>query len=239
MNWIRLAGKIRSARQIIQGKIYPSFSQAGEDQLIRYLFQNLAIEYPTYLDIGANHPFIGNNTFLFYSRGCRGVCIEPDPNLFELIKKNRKRDVLLNAGIGGGVTDMQGDLYVFPDPYSGWNTFSQEEAMNRSVETGIKIKSVQKIDLLNINNVMGLYFKPWPNLLSIDVEGMDLEIIQSIDFSLYRPEVICAETITFSMERKEEKIGDISQYLSSKGYFEFGDTHINTVFCRDDIYKKG
>ena len=72
----------------------------------------------------------------------------------------------------------------------------------------------------------------------LDVEGMDLEIIQSIDFSLYRPEVICAETITFSMERKEEKLRDISQYLSSKGYFEFGDTHINTVFCREDIYKK-
>jgi FkbM family methyltransferase len=236
MNWKRMAGKILSAGYTVQGKIYPSFSQAGEDQVIRYLFQCLFIEKPTYLDIGTNHPFIGNNTFLFYSRGSTGVCIEPDPNLYNLIKKHRKRDVILNAGIGPG-TARQAKLYMFPDPYSGWNTFSEEEATSRESETGIRIRGIQEISLVNINEVMAQYFKPWPNLVSIDVEGMDLDIIRSIDFDYYRPEVICAETITFSMQRKEEKLTDIANFLATKGYFEFGDTHINTVFCREDVYK--
>ena len=42
-----------------------SFSQAGEDRVVRYLFNSLNIWNPTYLDIGANYPVSGNNTYLF------------------------------------------------------------------------------------------------------------------------------------------------------------------------------
>jgi hypothetical protein len=45
------------------------------------------------------------------------------------------------------------------------------------------------------------------------------------------------ESITFIMSNKEKKVHDISQFLESKGYFAFGDSHVNTIFCRSDAYK--
>ena len=90
MNWTRILGKIGAARYILESKIYPSYSQAGEDQLVRYLFQSMGIANPTYLDIGANHPYICSNTFLFYSRGSKGVCIEPDEYCFFPAKKEQE-----------------------------------------------------------------------------------------------------------------------------------------------------
>ena len=137
MNVRRFAGKCLAAWYSIRGKLYPSFSQAGEDQLMRYLLYNsLHIMQPSYLDIGANHPRDFNNTYYFYLSGSKGVCIEPDLRFYKLIKSCRPRDTVLHAGIGID-NAKESVLHVFPHPYSGWNTFSKEEADLRSRETGI------------------------------------------------------------------------------------------------------
>jgi len=236
MNVRRLIGKLKAAKYIINGTVYPSFSQSGEDQIIRYLFNAINIPHPTYLDIGANHPVIANNTYLFYSRGSCGVCVEPDKDFFTRIRSVRPRDVCLNIGIG--VNDTAGaSLYVFPAPYTGWNTFSESEALKRETETGVKIREVRNVEMVNINSIMSQYCSGSPNLISLDVEGLDFQIIQSIDFSRFTPEVLCVESITFSMDNAEEKVTEIGEYLSKKGYFAFGDSHINTIFCRTNAYR--
>lgn len=236
MNIRRFAGKCLSAYYLMRARAQPSFSQAGEDQVVRYLFEKLRITRPTYLDIGANHPVLGNNTYYFYLRGCRGVCIEPDPEYYALIGKKRGRDAVLQAGIGNDEAS-EALLYIFPHPFSGWNTFSKEEALGRGKESGIAYIKTVKIPLMTINSVMEEHFDPHPNFISIDVEGMDLAILRSLDFSRFKPEVICAETISFSTRNDETKLDDIAGFLIEKGYFVFGDTRINTIFCREDAYK--
>jgi len=236
MNWLRAKGKLFSAWQILNGKLYASGSQAGEDQLIRYLFFScLGINKPTYLDIGANHPFVCNNSYYFYSRGSSGVCMEPDPSFYSLLKKYRKRDIVLQAGVGLENSDAA-DLYVFPGQYSGWNTFSSEEAEFRVKESGIKYGHILKVPLININDLIEKYFKNCPNLISIDVEGLDLQILKSMDFNRFNPEVICVESISFSTNNLEVKLTEIIDFMQSKGYFAFGDTHVNTIFCRFDAF---
>ena len=236
MNIQRFFGKCLSAYYIITSKAQPDFSQAGEDRLVSYLFNSLRIPKPTYLDIGTNHPIIGNNTYYFYLRGSSGVCVEPDPAYGSLIKKHRRRDVILQTGIGEEEHPGM-DLYIFPYPYAGWNTFSAAEAHSRKEEAGIGYREIQKIPLVTINQVIEKYFDPYPNFISVDVEGMDFAILHSMDFSRFRPEVICVETITFSTKNEEAKVPGIADFLLSKDYFVFGDTHINTVFCRKDAYK--
>jgi hypothetical protein len=48
-------------RKIYSSYLYPhsriSYSQNGEDLIIKDLFSRLGIQHPTYLDIGANEPF--------------------------------------------------------------------------------------------------------------------------------------------------------------------------------------
>ena len=236
MNLTRFIGKCKAASYILSGKVYPSFSQGGEDQIIRYLSNALKIPNPTYLDIGANHPVIANNTYLFYSRGSSGVCIEPDFDFYSLIKRKRPRDIVLNIGIG--VNDVAGaKLYVFPAPYTGWNTFSENEALKRESETGIRIREIRQVAMVNINNIIERYFPSCPNLISLDVEGLDLDILKSIDFNRFSPEIICVESVTFSMTNQEEKVHEVSDFITSRGYFAFGDSHVNTIFCRRDAYK--
>jgi hypothetical protein len=70
------------------------------------------------------------------------------------------------------------------------------------------------------------------------VEGWDLEILKSIDFETYRPEVICIESVTFSLTNNENKISGMVEFITSKGYFVYADTHINTLFCDMAAFEK-
>jgi FkbM family methyltransferase len=204
---------------------YKSFSQAGEDGIIKYVFSQLNIQTPNYLDIGTNHPYHGNNTFVFYKNGSQGVCIEANPELIPLIEKYRPNDICLNIGVGIEETEIELSIFEI----SGISTFSLTDSEER--QKTHKLKKCVRIQVLTINKVMEKYFNHVaPNLISIDVEGLDFQILKMLDFKKYRPEVICIETVKFSPIKPEEKELDILPFMLDNDYFLFGDTFINSVF---------
>jgi FkbM family methyltransferase len=210
-----------------------SFAQAGEDRILDYLFHELHIVKPTYLDLGANNPIAFNNTYFLYLKGCRGVCVEPDPSLIRALRKYRRRDTILNIGVGVS-TATEADFYVYPE--KGLNTFSKEEVEYRNQVGTQKVQKIIKIPLKTINNIIEENFISPPNLLSIDVEGMDLAILTTLDFDKYKPDVICAETITYDEGRGAKKVPQLITFVCSKGYVVYADTHINTIFVNEKFY---
>ncbi len=212
------------------------YAQSGEDLILAQLFFKLDILHPTYLDIGANHPMYISNTYYFYMRGSKGVCIEPNPYLYQKIKKVRPRDTVLNVGIG--ITgESAADFYLFPEHAHGLSTFSKEEAEYWQ-HTGMKkvgkiqYEKVIQVPLQTINTVIGDNFQQTPDFISIDVEGLDLQILQSLDFEAYAPLVLCVETLAYDEQQREHKKDNIIEYVKSKGYEVYADTHINTIFLR-------
>jgi FkbM family methyltransferase len=204
-----------------------TYSQAGEDVIAWYFFTTQGIKNPTYLDIGTNDPIYGNNTFLLYKRGSKGVCIEADPSLFPTIKSSRSKDICINAAVTFDAR-TNADFYVFDEP--AHNTLSKEEAEYRNNISRYKIKEVINIPLVNINTLIKDNFKQAPNFISIDVEGVDFDILKTLDFNTYRPDMLCVETVTFSLDNKEEKMEDIIAFMKTKNYIVYADTHINTLF---------
>lgn len=205
-----------------------SYSQSGEDLIINFASKAMRIEFPSYLDIGAHTPVALNNTYLFYKSGSKGVCIEADPDLFKVFKKKRRRDISLNCGIGHQDSG-QSDFYLMTN--STLNTFSKEEAKRCESYGTNFIKSVIKVPIFGINSILEKYFAGnSPDIISIDVEGLDFAIISAIDFDRWRPKIFCIETLTYSETRKEEKNEAIISFLKSKDYIVYGDTYINTIF---------
>jgi FkbM family methyltransferase len=218
-----------------------SYSQSGEDIIISDLFARLSIAQPSYLDIGANEPIALSNTYRLYSKGSRGVCIEPNPVLYKKLRQVRKNDVCINAGIAFN-ENTEADYYVFQDDAHGLNTFSKTDA-DFWEQTGIEslgkfqVKKVIKTKLININEIISNYFNPYPNFVSLDVEGLDLQIAKTLDFDRYKPEVFCVETLMYTSNKKETKNQELINFFNDKGYFVYADTYINTVFCLKSAYK--
>ncbi len=214
LKWIRKEEKI-------------SYSQCGEDLIVNFLFQTMRISHPSYLDVGAHHPRYISNTFFFYNNGCSGVCIEPDPTLMDYIRKVRKRDVCLNVGVGIG-PEATAKFYLLSA--RTLNTFSLEEATRYQANGKQKIEKIIDVPLVSINKVIEEYFPSCPNFISLDVEGMDFEIIKSFDFSKYRPQVFCIETLTYTDDKTERKLVEIIDYMKACDYIPYADTYINTIF---------
>ena len=239
----------RIIRKLIRHYVIPKaqfiYSQSGEDIIMSHLFNKLAIKNPRYLDIGANEPKFISNTFRFYEQGSRGVLIEPNPKLFRKLQKQRIGDTLLNIGIG--LTNVaEADFYLFPDSASGLSTFSLKDAMYWQ-EIGMKgigkinYEKVIKVQLIPVNNILQKYFSDENNkinLISIDVEGLDFDILKSIDLNKFKHDIICIVTLEYDEDQNEFKNKGIIDYMVSNEYEVYADTRINTIFCRKDILNK-
>lgn len=209
-----------------------SYSQCGEDLIVDFLLTHiLKIQNPVYLDIGAHHPWSLNNTILFYKRGCTGINIEPDPLLFANFPKFRSKDININKGVGFSEYPHVADFYIMS--YKALNTFSKMEAERIANTSDIRIEDIQQVELININEILSKYHSTSPlDFLSIDVEGLDLDILKSIEFEKYTINVICVETLKFIDNKNYGKKNDTSEFLSAKGFKEYANTSINTIFVR-------
>jgi len=210
-----------------------SFSQSGEDLIVKYLFDNLGISKPVYIDIGAHHPRYINNTAIFYDSGSTGVNIEPDSTLFEAFIKDRPLDTNLNVGISPKSSKL--DFYLMSAPTL--NTFSREETKN-FVKEGYSIVGKVKIKTHNINDIIGEHLGYSPDFINLDAEGLDFEILESFDFEKYSPIVWCIETISFSQKGHGVKDKELIRFVESKGYMLYADTNINSIFIKEDVWKR-
>jgi FkbM family methyltransferase len=227
----QLAPELQLGRASILGSPKQSYAQCGEDQIVYFILQYLNVRKRDYLDVGAWHPILNNNTYLFYRLGFRGLLIEPNVALCKKLREVRPEDRVLEAGIG--VTSIrEADYYVMTK--SSWNTFSKEEAEHQAkVSNGTEgIKKVIKMPLLDINQVMAEHFKRAPAFLSVDTQGLELAILKSIDFGRFRPEVICAETLVTGTNKT---IPETAVFMEAQGYVVRGMTFVNTIFVDSKI----
>ena len=204
-----------------------SFAQQGEDLILyNLLCHDLQIQAPSYLDIGAGDPVLSNNTYALYLTGSRGVLVEPNPVLVRKLKAVRPGDVVVGCGVGlESVTDA--DYFVIRGRWP-LNTFSRETvAEYRRQSAADPVERVLKMPLIPINRLLDDHFKGAPDLLSIDIEGLDLKVLRTMDFRAHRPAAICAETKKPGMSHDTTPV---ARFLRSRGYAACAGSLYNTIF---------
>ena len=187
--------KQRLKNLIASSKKKISYSQCGEDMIIAHLFMSLGMQEISYLDIGAHDPHWLSNTAYFYDHGSRGINVEPDLQGFKKFEKYRKKDLNLHCGVGA--EDGELDFYVMNVPTL--NTFLKEEAEELVANHGFTINEKLKLKVYSVSTILEKYNNgKFPELLSLDVEGLDEKIIKSLNWKDTKPLVICLETISYS-----------------------------------------
>lgn len=209
-----------------------SFSQCGEDLIIDYIFRLRGISHPTFLDIGAHHPWFINNTAIFYLRGCRGVNIEPNPTLYKRFTEERNDDINLNIGIADGEGEM--DFYIMGD--NTLSTMSSEE-LDHLLKCGHSILDIITIKTRTVNGVLDDFCNGiFPDLLTLDTEGYDLNILESIDYNKNYPKVICVESVEYSTTGSGAKQVELINYVVNNGYYLYADTNLNSILVHNGFW---
>ncbi len=209
-----------------------SFSQSGEDNIIKYIFNILGIDIKNckYLDLGANHAIHLSNTYDFYAKGARGVLLEANPELAQELSEQRPDDIVINRCISGKSGEkldfyiMNGDGLSSAD-YDAVQCFIKENP-------ALKIERTVSVDSITINEIIEKYFpEKAPEILNIDIEGMELTVLKMTDFEKFRPLVIICEMIEYknglTVGQKNQEIID---FMQGNDYEEFAFTGINSIF---------
>jgi FkbM family methyltransferase len=210
-----------------------SYAQSGEDLILRHVLNSMKVPKPTYCDIGAHHPYYLSNTAHFYLSGSIGINIEPNPILFKEFLVHRRNDINLNVG----VSDHSSQEMFYQLEPSTMSTFSRAEAEARVSEYGFKMIHQFVIPVSTLPEILHTHARAsYPDFLSIDVEGMDQLILESIDYSQWSPLVICCETLSFSQTGIGTKNLPLIDFLKSRGYMVYADTNINTIFVLEKAW---
>lgn len=203
-----------------------SYSQEGEDLILKRIFSTNSTGF--FVDVGAHHPIRFSNTYYFYKKGWQGVNIEPNPDSLSFFKKYRPKDINVNCGIA----KTRGVLSYFMFNEPALNTFDPEVCNSRITDTPFQHIKTIDINVAPLSEVLAKYCPKDRKIdfLTVDVEGLDFEVLKSNDWETYRPSWVLVEQL--NLANVESLNFEIHVYMKSLNYELFAKT-FNTLFYKD------
>lgn len=188
-----------------------SYAQMGEDLVVDHYLGEQQTGY--YVDIGAYEPIYLSNTYLFYKRGWKGVCVEPNALIAGEYREMRPNDTFFTEACGVGELKFK-----LSDEHSSLSKVSTE---------GVSIKSRPLADYMAL--------LPRVDLLSVDCEGMELDVLKSNDWGTYRPTMVVVEIIDYATKKKNHEVID---FMKLQGYGLVCDNSINAIFLERNKFNE-
>jgi len=214
-----------------------AFSSDGEDLILNKLFQNKKNGF--YIDLGAYAPINHSNTYLFYLKGWSGILVDPRQGFKFWATLVRPRDEIFNIGVDelANHTLTKRKFYIYrshPDN----NTMSKQQVLDNIRFHGRRPTSIKWINFASIDYILKKS-KKYPeskqiDLLSVDLEGVDYEII-SIIINTHKifPKVICVEQLSpVCASVMESKIYNI---LYANGYQLLAKTILSCIYVHNSF----
>jgi FkbM family methyltransferase len=202
-----------------------SWSQEGEDILLDRIFGSKKNGF--YVDVGAHHPMRFSNTYFFYRKGWKGINIDAMPGSMKEFEKYRRRDINLELGVAQQESIL--DYYIFNEP--ALNTFSVKVTQKHKSNKNYYVKKIIKIKVKPLREILDYHLKNRKiDFLNVDVEGFDLNVLQSNDWSKYRPRFVLAEILGNSLLSINKN--KVVQFMRKHGY-KVCAKQMNTVFFED------
>jgi FkbM family methyltransferase len=204
--WMRKS--VRCLDQILDPYFVPSYSQEGEDRILQRIFTEKTTGF--YVDIGAHHPTRFSNTYMFYKLGWSGINVDAMPGSMELFRRVRPRDINVEAAISE--TEEVLTYYMMND--SALNGFVSDVNLEIYLKAGYRLLETRSIQTQTMRTLFEIYLKSNQEIdfLSVDVEGLDLQVLRSNDWKQFRPRVVLTEALSTSAATQ------LLQFLDQQGY---------------------
>jgi FkbM family methyltransferase len=188
------------------------------------LYQDLFVSFivkdnynKTFLEFGATNGFDLSNTFLLENQlSWSGVLAEPDTQWLNQLKKNRPKAKIISKCIWKNSFEK---LNFFSSEIGVLSTldsfkFSDAESMPGNTKARVKSGKNIEVETISLNQVIEEEFNgKSPAYISIDTEGSEFEILNSLDFSKYRPTVFTVEHNFTQLQDKIDKLMSDNNYI--------------------------
>jgi FkbM family methyltransferase len=165
-----------------------SYAQNAEDVRLHRAFSGQSSGF--YIDVGANNPTACSVTKHFYDMGWNGINVEPAPEPYRLIKRERERDVNVNVGCSNQAGTLE--LFAARGEASGLSSFTAKEVAIHE-QNGHKFDAVT-VNVVTLASICEQHVNGRQiDFMSIDVEGHERPVLEGADFRRFRPRVLVIE----------------------------------------------
>lgn len=208
------------------------FSQFGEDAIVRSMLSTFGLEDKRgfYVDVGALHPRFASNTCLFNLMGWHGINIDANPANIEAFGRARPLDRNVHAVVSDVPEDVE--FTVFDPP--GVST-ADPEVHAKNTKTGFKPLEPLRIRTRRLDDILTEHLPAGQeiDLMSVDVEGFDLKVLRSNDWSRFAPLFLLVEDHDMSLVDRPGT--EIFQFLKSQGYRLASLAFVTSIYVRDQV----
>ena len=204
------------------------FSQAGQDKIIKEIFfKNKKKGY--FIEIGAFDGVQGSNCYHFEKfLDWDGIAFEPSPIQFEKLKKNRKCK-LLNEAVSHEIKNVE-----FIEVTEGLTQMSGINdnfyRRNLKIISNSKTSKTQSIKLKTVTFEKSVPKNIDIDYLSIDIEGGELDLLNSINFKDNDIKVV-------SVENNEPSELNFKDFFDRKNFIYFDRIGQDEVFYNSKFFK--
>lgn len=218
--------------RVLKYSPFKAYGGYGEDAMLARIYRlgrfKKANYKGTFVDVGCNHPMIGNTTYALYKLGWSGLNLDLTEDNIRLCQTLRPRDKSIQCAI----TDEVGELnsYIF-DQGSGLNTLDKEAADKGAAMIG-KPYTIKKIRSMPLNDIIAETLGDVKlDVLNVDVEGHEMMVLGPFDFNKYAPDLITCEIHGDKLE--DVVTHEVYKLISSHNYRCISYYGATAIFARD------
>lgn len=181
-----------------------------------------------FVEVGASDGYSHSNTWGLAEIGWNGLYIEPVPELAMKCRENHLKNSVRVLEIAIGSERKRSKLYLGPSPTINEETVNRnpwnfQYDRNKFIEIEVfTLTEILKIHQYSIHSI---------NLLVIDVEGAEIEVLNGLNFELFRPYMIIIETHEQNKDKnKRFHCNQINSILDREKYSKIQADEINSIF---------
>jgi FkbM family methyltransferase len=175
---------------------FTSFAQNGEDLLAWNYFERKTDGF--FVEVGANHPTRLSQTWFLEQRGWCGILVEPLPACCEELRALRKNSRVVEAAAGAQTGEAVLNVAA-ADVWSHLGPSNDTEVVARI-----------RVAVRTLDDILTECQAPHLDLLSVDTEGMELEVLRGLNLEKHRPSLLLVEDHMDTL--------DVFFYLKRHGY---------------------
>lgn len=188
-------------------QVKPSYSQHGEDIFILRHLPDTPARFV--VDVGANDGYSWSNSYMFGQQGFALLLIEPMPAYAERCRTlyAARPDVHVEEA---AITAQVGSTTFHVNLDAETDLLSMRSSVIREIIPSNKLQAIT-VPTYPLSTLLEKHRVPHDYaLLTVDAEGMDLEVLRTAQLDVFRPYFICVEEEVFG--------GTIANYLAQWGY---------------------
>jgi len=172
-----------------------------------------------FVEVGANDPVAGSQTWHLEQNGWRGVLVEPQSAHFAKLREQRKNSQVFQVACSS--PDLEGEMDLLLADQDGSSTLRRQRDTH-----GTHFVGTERVKVTTLDKVLQSAGVAKIDFLSLDVEGHEIEVMRGLDFARYQPALILIE----------DGVRDLSKhrFLKSRGYRLVKRTTINNWYVPRD-----